>query len=213
MGHDLPGIMEELAQTKHKLIQKTASQERQLTRMSAELTEAKTLQLVIDRNLQELRTEVQMQHVVPVTIKMAGFGECKKKSTAWFSRPFYTGRGGCKMCLRVDANGSEDSRGTHVSVGAYLMRGEFDSRLKWPYRGTVTIQLVNQLEDKEHCTKTIRYTEAADRDCSISSQVTDGEQASAGCGWSRFIRHSNLGLSVANNRQYLKDDCLFFHIQ
>ena len=48
MGHDLSGIMEELAQTKHKLIQKNASQERQLTRMSAELTEAKTLQLVID---------------------------------------------------------------------------------------------------------------------------------------------------------------------
>ena len=39
------------------------------------------------------------------------------------------------------------------------MRGEFDSDLKWPFRGDITIQLLNQLEDKEHHTWTIPYTD------------------------------------------------------
>ena len=52
----------------------------------------------------------------------------------------------------MEANGEGDGEGTHITVGTCLMRGEFDSQLKWPFRGTVTIQLVNQLEDKEHHT-------------------------------------------------------------
>ena len=39
-------------------------------------------------------------------------------------------------------------QGTHVSVFTCLMRGEFDSHLKWPFRGDITIQLLNQLEDR-----------------------------------------------------------------
>ena len=47
------------------------------------------LQQAIDRlqtqqqraDLRELRTDVEMQHIVPVTIKMAGFDELKKEGT------------------------------------------------------------------------------------------------------------------------------------
>ena len=133
--------------------------------MEAKLKEAQRqaidrLQTQQQRDLQELRTDVEMRRdIVPVTIKMAGFDELKKEGTTWYSRPFYTGMGGYKMCLRVDANGDGDGKGTHVSVYTCLMRGEFDSHLKWPFRGTVTIQLVNQLEDKEHHTGTIPYTD------------------------------------------------------
>ena len=162
------------------------------------------------RELQELRTDVEMRRdIVPVTIKMASFDKLKKKDTKWYSCPFYTGMGGYKMCLRVVANGN--AAGTHVSVFTYLMRGEFDSHLKWPFRGTVTIQLVNQLEDKEHCTGTITYTDTTPDRC--AARVTDGEQShSRGLGSPEFLPHSELGLIVANNRQYLKDDCLIFRI-
>ena len=63
------------------------------------------------------------------------------------------------MCLNVDANGYGDGKDTHVSVFTFLMRGEFDSHLKWPFRGTITIQLVNQLEDKEHHTCPYDYND------------------------------------------------------
>ena len=152
--------------------------------------------------------------ILPVTIKMADFDELKKKDTRWHSHPFYTGMGGYKMCLSVDANGCGDGAGTHVSVFTYLMRGEFDSHLNWPFRGSVTVQLVNQLEDKEHRIGTIDYnlyTDTTPDGC--AARVTDGEQSqSQGLGRPEFLPHSKLGLSVANNHQYLKDDCLIFRI-
>ena len=141
---------------------------------------------------------------------MSGYDELKKKGTDWYSHPFYTGMGGYKMCLRVDANGTVTGKGTHVSVFTCLMRGDFDSHLKWPFRGTVTIQLVNQLEDKEHHTETIRYTDTT-RDAH-TARVTDRDRSNGGFGKSRFLLQSALGLSVVNNCQYLKDDCLIFRI-
>ena len=46
---------------------------------------------------------------------------------------------GYKMCINVNANGSGSGAGTYVSVFVYLMRGEYDSRLVWPFRGYITI--------------------------------------------------------------------------
>ena len=115
------------------------------------------------------------------------------------------------MCLRVDANGFS---GTHVSVATHLMCGEFDSLLKWPFRGNITIQLLNQLEDKQHCTKTIHYTDTKTLDCTddedYAGRVTVGERAS-GLGFD-FIPHSKLGLNRSRNCQYLKDGCLIIKI-
>ena len=61
------------------------------------------------------------------------------------------------MCLSVVANGSGEGEGTHVSVYACLMRGEFDDHLKWPFRDHVTIAMLNQLKDNSHITETIHY--------------------------------------------------------
>ena len=47
------------------------------------------------------------------------------------------------MCLRVDA---EDNG--HLSVYAYLMKGLNDDFLPFPFKGTVTVQLINR--DKLH---------------------------------------------------------------
>ena len=106
----------------------------------------------------------------------------------------------------MEANGEGDGEGTHITVGTCLMRGEFDSHLKWPFRGTVTFQLVNQLEDKEHHTGSNAY-----KDATPDFTQVDGER-SVGWGSPEFLPHSALGLSVANNCQYLKDDCLIFRI-
>ena len=184
-------------------------QAQELERVEAELKEAiDRLHIQQQCELQELRTNVEVHLcIVPVTIKMTTFNNYKKLATSWYSQPFYTSMGGYKMCLSVDANGCGRGEGTHVSVFTCLMPGEFDSQLKWPFRGSITFQLVNQLEDKKHKTGTISYTRASES----FAQVTDGERSSE-WGKHRFIRHSQLGLSVANNRQYLKDDCIIFRI-
>ena len=109
------------------------------------------------------------------------------------------------MCLRVYANGDGDGKGTHVSVYTHLMRGEFDDHLKWPFRGHVTVAVLNQLEDNYHTKTTIRFTET------YIGRVTDRERAS-GLGYHTFIGHTDLTYTPAKNRQYLKYDCLRFRI-
>ena len=53
-------------------------------------------------------------------------------------------------CINVTAGGQISGAGTHVSVLVHLMRGEYDSRLVWPFRGDITIQLVNHNNDQDH---------------------------------------------------------------
>ena len=79
--------------------------------------------------------------------------------TGWASPPFYTSPGGYKMCIKVHADGSGDAADTHVSVYVYLMRGKNDDNLPWPFTGEVTVTLLNQLEDENHCTPTISYSQ------------------------------------------------------
>ena len=55
------------------------------------------------------------------------------------------------MCVGVAAQGVltslSESRGSHLAICVCLMKGEYDDSLKWPFRGEVTIQLLNQLDD------------------------------------------------------------------
>ena len=54
------------------------------------------------------------------------------------------------MCLQVFANGYSWLNRGHVSVHAYLMKGGHDDHLTWPVRGTLTVQLLNQISDSSH---------------------------------------------------------------
>ena len=148
--------------------------------------------------------------MLPTELTMTNFEQHKTDSDHWYSPPFYTHPQGYKMCLNVDANGNGDGKGTHVSVSAYLMRGEFDDHLKWPFQSQVTVAMLNQLEDNNHTTYTIPFTETTD--IKIIGRVTDGERAPTGFGYHTFIAHTDLVYTPAKNCQYLKYDCLRFRI-
>ena len=148
--------------------------------------------------------------VLPAGRAMTCLEQHKIDSDQWYSRPFYTHPQGYKMCLRVDANGHGKGKGTHVSVSVYLMRGEFDDVLKWPFRGHVVIQLCNQLQDKYHRGYTIDFSKTTD--ARTTGRVTSGERADSGCGYRTFIPHNNLNFNPTTNCQYLKNDCLHFQI-
>ena len=148
--------------------------------------------------------------VLPTRLTMTNFEQHKTDSDRWYSPPFYTHPQGYKMCLRVDANGDGKGKGTHVSVSAYLMQGEFDDHLKWPIRGDFVIQLCNQLQDKYHCGRTMDFSE--ETNARIIGQVTSAERAGVGRGCSTLIPHKELNINPTNNCQYLKNDCLHFQI-
>ena len=146
----------------------------------------------------------------PWVIEMTGFQE-KKKNEQWFSDPVYSHFGGYKMCLRVDANGYGVAKGTHVSVFVHLMRGDNDDKLKWPFKGTIKVSLLNQLEDGQHQTKEL-WSPYRDIPEDISGRVTGRDRADKGWGQPKFIPHQDLICEGDKNCQYVKDNTLFFRV-
>ena len=69
-----------------------------------------------DDSLAALQKYVGM--VPPIKLTVNEFAKRKTSNEQWYSSSFYTHLRGYKMCLRVDANGCGDGKGTHVSVYA-----------------------------------------------------------------------------------------------
>ena len=149
---------------------------------------------------------------LPWVIKMEGFQEEKEKNEAWYSDPVYSHFGGYKMCLKVYANGDGNGKGTHVSVYVYLMRGDNDDNLKWPFNGTIKVSLLNQLEDGQHHTMQV-WSLNHNVPEGVKRRVTEGERAGGGWGLPKFIPHEDLSYSGDKNCQYLKDSTLFFRVE
>ena len=137
---------------------------------------------------------------------MSAFKKHKDKNDKWYSPPFYSHIGGYKMCLSVSANGHGNGEATHVSVFCHLNRGEYDDQLKWPFRGAITIQLLNQSRDEGHWEVVVPFDDTAGTD--VASRVVGEERATTGWGYD-FIAHTELN---TENKQYLKNDCLKFRI-
>ena len=130
---------------------------------------------------------------------MTNFEEHKRDGDIWYSPHFYTHPNGYKMCLRIDANGTGSGRGTHLSVFVCLMRGEFDDRLKWPFRGNISIKLANQEEDKDHIVKTVRFTVTVQP---FYCQRVMKDKPSLGYGCGQFLPFTKL------QPKYLRNDCI-----
>ena len=141
-------------------------------------------------------------------IKFTNFQEHKDEDKGWYSSGLYTSPGGYKLCLTVDANGYDDGKGTHVSCFVCLMPGRYDDILEWPFKGEVTVELLNQLEDKNHMKYGV-FDESTPLDY---RQKIIGKQHGSGWGLPQFISHSELSLNSSLNCQYLKDDTLYFRV-
>ena len=90
------------------------------------------------------------RRLVPYDFVFDNYARRCSNPELWFCSPFYTHTNGYKMCVRIAPQGLGNGEGTHVSVHSYLMKGEHDDMLVWPFRGAITIQLLNQLKDECH---------------------------------------------------------------
>ena len=151
---------------------------------------------------------IQSSQNKPIIFRVTNFEHLKSSNEIYYTPSFYTSPDGYKMCIRVDANGNGNGKDTDISVFAYLMQGENDDHLLWPFTGMVTFELLNQLEDKNHHSASTTFH----KDNEVTQRVVGQEMASNAYGHSRYIYHSRLGLNVAKNCLYLKNDCLYFRI-
>ena len=142
----------------------------------------------------------------PPVIIMTNFSRYKSAGNRWLSPPFYSHVGGYKMCIKVNPNGVGDGAGTHVSMFVYLMRGEYDNDLLWPFRGRITFQLVNRRADTGHVSYAVNYDDKTEHD--TAGRVTEGERAINGWGLTRFTPHTTLCYDASKNTEFLVNDSL-----
>lgn len=165
----------------------------------------------IQGDISEIKSEIRDSlkvHIglIPVDVKMHNFRQYKSLGRDWFSSPFYTHPRGYKMCLNVDANGFGEGKDTHVSVFIYMMQGEFDSELKWPFCGAITVQILNSKRPDTNPHYTIVRFDQSSRANVASGRVYERIRADSGQGMLKFIAHADL------IRHFLMHDTLCFRI-
>ncbi|CAI8028542.1 TNF receptor-associated factor 5 [Geodia barretti] len=113
-----------------------------------------------------------------------------------FLPPFYTHSCGYKLSAEVSLSG------THVSIYTYMMEGDYDDHLKWPFEGVITVQIVNQTGDHSHIEKTILYDDKAPL-LNVGGRVL-GTHRSGGWGLVEFMPRSSLFYNTQRNTEYWK---------
>ena len=119
-----------------------------------------------------------------VTFKLTDYR--KKCSNSEMMKSSFYAPNGCHMTITMYPNGHESGKYSHVTVliNSHSQHGETSKA----FNGTVTIDLLNQLEDKNH-------------------HMWSGKKSSV-----NLIRHSMLEHDQKRNVQYLKDDTLYFRV-
>lgn len=146
---------------------------------------------------------------VPVTVRMPEFARERNSHGQWFSPPFFTHDKGYKMCFRIDPDGSNDGKGTHMSVFMYVIPGPYDDMLPWPLTRNLTVKLLNQISDSDHFSLTVTFSPSVP--CVPTGRVIFGARACNCWGWSRFISHEDM-YNVTPTLQYIKDDCIYLSV-
>ena len=149
----------------------------------------------------KIKRLLKQQEQLPGTFAMLGYQK-RKETKARFSSPsFYTSPNGYHVQVKVDASGQSKGEDTHVSIFVHILEGKYDSRLKWPFVGQVTVTLLNQLENDNHHTKNVVFVSR------------DNKVAGNSWGKATFISHHKLAHDPVKNTQYLKDDTLYFRVR
>ena len=152
--------------------------------------------------------DVQPLCLTNQVMKLNEYKRRKEENEIWYSPDFYTKPGGYKMSLSVYPNGNEEGKGTHVSLYINLMKGKYDNSLNQPFIGAVTVQLLNQVEDKKHKKCIMQFD-----DLLLDERAREGK--SIHVGRKKFISHEKLEEIRYNTFircRYLIDDCLYFKV-
>ena len=146
-------------------------------------------------SLEEQYKTYTLEEGKSMTFKLTQFQDKKIDRVAYTSPSFYTRPNGYKMNIRIQARGSS---GEYISLFVEILEGLHDTNLKWPFTGSVKIELLNQLADEHHYVRRISF----EMDAELGFTY----------GYSKFIHHHELRRKYIGNKQFLKDDTLYFRV-
>ena len=147
--------------------------------------------------------------VPPLTFTIVDFPDKRKHDAVIYTPPFLTHNRGYKMCLQIYCNGDDRGKGKWLSIFAYILKGEYDDYLLWPFCGSITIEIRNLLRNQHHNhVKTITFARRVD---SCGVRVQGEEYFAPNClGYWNFMFLSVLfpSYSLVPSFQYIQNGCL-----
>ena len=158
------------------------------------------IDLMLDRISSREESLQTLSHQSALVFEVSECARKKEKNEVFFCKPFYTSPSGYRMSIRVDVNGSNYGKGSHVSVFAKILEGRYDDQVPWPFLGTVKYELLNQLTDDKHFSKVSILDGSCDMDIGRCR------------GYIKFIPHTALSHDPTTERQYLRNDKLYFRV-
>ena len=162
--------------------------------------------MAAESRIPTLHFDWSVPEIPPVYAVMPNFGQHKKTNEHWYGPSFLSHPDGYKMCIRVRANGEGRAEGTHMSVYAHLMAGEYDDRVVWPFKGTVTVEVINRKNKEQNHIQEIVFDD--DHNQEARQRVRNGIPTRAGImsrmgqGGVEFITQSKLATD------YISDDSI-----
>ena len=158
-------------------------------------------------------TDLSRRMHVPIKFCLRGFKNRRKNEECHDTQPFYTHPSGYKMCLVVYFNGTQEGKGTHLSVCLKVLPGEFDEILAWPFCGKVTIRLLNQRKNKFHHQEEVPLTSDANLHIRKKPDVGANPANQSSWGFCKFIPLSDLpAKGLFADKEYLKDDSIVLQV-
>ena len=122
------------------------------------------------------------------------------------SSPFYSCGYKCK--LQLDPNGFSSGKGTHLSIFIFIMRGENDATLEWPFQKKVYFTLIDQQETDASKQSIVRYFYHSHPEPELlkyfARPVADEND---GYGFPKFVSHETL-----QERRYIVDDTILIQV-
>lgn len=137
--------------------------------------------------------------VAPIHFTIHSVSSLQRHQGKWVSAPFYTHAQGYRMCLKVYPNGYATSEGSEVTLYVCIMKGKYDKLLKWPFKGLVVLQLLDQKSGTDHLVRTVDFHEGLNE--KFSGRVQDSDMTG---GWG-ILKFASIAELVP---KYLRNDCL-----
>ena len=148
-------------------------------------------------SLEEQYKTYTLEEGKSMTFKLTQFQDKKRDRVIYTSSSFYTRLNGYKMIIGIKASGSS---GEHISLYVKILKGLHDTNLKWPFIGSVKIELLNQLADDHHYVRRISF------------EMEHNAKVGSTSGYSKFIHHCELCHKYLDYKQFLEDDTLYFRV-
>ena len=185
-----------------ELVQEVEELKEKVDRLTQENTTLKKAITASDDSIQWLSSIVGL---FPKSFIVEDYKNHILDGNVWYSPPFYSHWHGYKLCLEVRQN---TLRPKYMVANTYLMRGEFDDHLQWPFLAQITVELKMKQFSNRYYTRNFVFLGGPE-----SKRVVTSERNTSYCGFADFMMFEELEqFFIENNRFHIRISEVKIHV-